>query len=114
MLDQNAIDKFRLIYEEKFEAPLTPTEARVMAQNLVDLYLKLYAVIPEETLRALWKEEQEEKARASESAKRAVPAAESCVPQSRCDVAADEAVADASPVALDTVSPPSSAALQSP
>ncbi len=61
MLDQKAIDNFRLIYEEEFEEPLTPTEARVMAQNLVDLYMKIYAVIPEETLRALWREEQKEK-----------------------------------------------------
>jgi len=112
MLDQKAVDKFRLIYEEHFEEPLTLTEARVMAQNLVDLYLKLYAVIPEETLRQLWKEEQTEKARASESAKRVVLAAEPGVPQSRCDVVADEAVADASPVEVEAGSLPSSAALQ--
>lgn len=61
MLDQKAVDNFRLIYEEEFEEPLTPTEARVMAQNLVDLYMKIYAVIPEETLRAMWREERAEK-----------------------------------------------------
>ncbi len=114
MLDQKAVDKFRLIYEEHFKEPLTPLEARVMAQNLVDLYMKLYAVIPEETLRQLWKEEQAEKARASESAKRVASAAESDVPQSRCDVAVDEVVADVSPVEAEVESLPSSGALQLP
>ncbi len=112
MLDQKAADKFRLIYEGHFEQPLTPLEARVMAQNLVDLYLKLYTVIPEETLRQLWKEEQEEKARASGSAKLAVSVAESGVPQSRYDGAVDEVVADASPGEAEAESLPSSEALQ--
>jgi len=33
----------------------------VTAQNLVDLYMKLYAVIPEETLRELARAERKEK-----------------------------------------------------
>ena len=65
MLDQKAVDKFRLIYEEHFEQPLTPTEARVMAQNLVDLYMKLYAVVSEATLRELARAERKEKVEGS-------------------------------------------------
>ncbi len=112
MLDQKAVDKFGLIYEEHFQEPLTPTEARVMAQNLVDLYLKMYAVIPEETLRALWKEEQAEKLLAAQSQEQAVSAPESDASQNQIDVVVDEVVAGASPVVAEVESLPSSVALQ--
>ncbi len=112
MLDQKAVDKFRLIYEERFEHPLTPTEARVMGQNLVDLYLKIYAVIPEETLRALWNEEQAEKLVAAQSQEQAVSAPESAASQNQIDDAGVEAVSDASPVEAGVELPPSFAALQ--
>lgn len=110
MLDQKAVDKFRLIYEEKFEEPLTPTEARAMAQNLVDLYMKIYAAIPEATLRAMWKEEQSEKMRSLESRGQKVP--ESDAFQSQTDDVVAEVVAGASPVKAEAESLPSSEALQ--
>lgn len=108
MLDQKAVDKFRLVYEEYYERPLTPTEARVMAQSLVDHYLKMYAVIPEETLRELWREEQAEKALSLELLKRKQIDAS----QSQTDDVSDVGGGHASPEEVEVESLPSSVALQ--